>query len=575
MNAQERHLEADRRDYLAKQQSQTSHLPTMALSQWWNSFGDQTLDELLNRAQAQNLTLREASERVVEARANFRLQGGQLKPNVNSVNEYAFEKRSPNSRPFVGTAGDPFNLLTLGFETSWEIDLFGRIARTIEAADAEVHFQEADAESIRQTLFADIVASYLQIRLLQTQLALLEQNLMVQQHTEQLVSSRTEAGVSTELDKSQTASFGFRTETLFASLKQQLQLEFNNLSLLMGQSPDFVLKDFVGIKPLPPAPSIPDVGFPADLLRRRPDLARQEMAVRAASAQIGVAEADLYPSLTLLGDVAVSSTTLSSLFETDGLEFSVGPSFSWNIIHFGRIFDNIEIRESQFRQAIAAYQQTALVAVREVEDAIVNHQGFLEQHQVLLRAIEADEDAVYLSLQRYKAGKANFQRVIDAQQQLQNDQQLSYQLQTDAMTQLVRLYKAAGGDWAIGQSGGAFCGSCSQEVFIEPQVFVEPTVQFVAPLPQTVVHTLPENVTTFPQAAVPTFPQNVTIQQPSGYPLQFATDPLTLSTADSPFDPTENRSVFTNPTPPVAEPPTDFKTIPTQETEQNWLWDQQ
>jgi len=401
-------------DYLAKQQSQTSHLPTMALSQWWNSFGDQTLDELLNRAQAQNLTLREASERVVEARANFRLQGGQLKPNVNSVNEYAYEKRSPNSRPFVGTAGDPFNLLTLGFETSWEIDLFGRIARTIEAADAEVHFQEADAESIRQTLFADIVASYLQIRLLQTQLALLEQNLMVQQHTEQLVSSRTEAGVSTELDKSQTASFGFRTETLFASLKQQLQLEFNNLSLLMGQSPDFVLKDFVGIKPLPPAPSIPDVGFPADLLRRRPDLARQEMAVRAASAQIGVAEADLYPSLTLLGDVAVSSTTLSSLFETDGLEFSVGPSFSWNIIHFGRIFDNIEIRESQFRQAIAAYQQTALVAVREVEDAIVNHQGFLEQHQVLLRAIEADEDAVYLSLQRYKAGKANFQRVIDA-----------------------------------------------------------------------------------------------------------------------------------------------------------------
>lgn len=547
-------------DFLAKQS--LTNAPSIELSQWWTSFNDATLNELLNRAQAQNLTLREASERVIEARANFRLQGGQLAPNVNSVNEYSYLKRSPNSQPFVGSNGDPFNLLTLGFETSWEIDLFGRIARQIEAAGAEVQFQETDAESIRQTLFADIVASYLQIRLLQTQLALLEQNLMVQQHTAQLVNNRKEAGVSTELDKSQTASFGFRTETLFASLKQQLELEFNNLSLLMGQSPDFVLRDFVSIRPLPPSPAIPDVGFPADLLRRRPDVARQEQAVRAASALIGVAEADLYPQLSLLGNVAVSSQSLSGLFETDGLQFNVGPSLTWNIIHFGRIFNNIEIREAQFRQAVAAYQQSVLVAVREVEDAMVNHQGFVEQHQVITQAIEADEDAVYLSLQRYKAGKANFQRVIDAQQQLQNDQQLSYRLQTDAMTQLVRLYKAAGGDWAVGQS-----------IPIASEVFIEPHVDVEVPLPQPVVHTFQ------PQDAVHTLPPQggVTFEQPSGYPLQFSTDPLTLSNADSPFDPTatQNQSILTNPAPPTAEPLNDFQGLPTQQSSENWLWDQQ
>ena len=180
-------------EYLAKQSLIES--PSIPVNQWWNSFGDQTLNDLLNRAQSQNLPLREAYERIVEARANYRLQGGQLKPNVDAIGDFSYTKRSPNSRPFVGQNGNPFNRGTLGFETSWEIDLFGRIARQIEAADAELQFTEADFESIRQTLFADIVTSYLQIRLLQSQLALLEQSMLIQEHTSQLVSQRTEAGV--------------------------------------------------------------------------------------------------------------------------------------------------------------------------------------------------------------------------------------------------------------------------------------------------------------------------------------------------------------------------------------------
>ena len=446
-------------DYLAKAGTVGSET-TGALDQWWRTLNDPALDALLQSAQSENLTLREAYERIVEARANLRLQGGQLRPNGNLESSYSFEKNSPNSRPFVGSNGDPFNLFNLGIDTTWEIDLFGRIARTIEAADAELQFQENEYEAVRQTLFADIVSSYLRLRTLQTQMMLLEEGLQIQAQTESLVSDRLEAGVSTKLDQSQTVSFKFRTLTLLASLRQQLDVEFNQLSLLLGQSPNIQLKEYLGVAPLPAMPPIPDVGFPADLLRRRPDVRREEMAVRAASALIGVAEADLYPQLTLLGNVNLSAQTVSSLFETDGLEFSVGPSFQWNIFHFGRIFDNIEVQQASFRQSIARYQNQALIAVREVEDALANHTGFRVQWLTLKQAIEADENAVKLSLERYRAGKANFQRVVDAQQQLVNDQQQFFQMQLLATTQLVRLFKAAGGDWGIGtvNSGCFECG---------------------------------------------------------------------------------------------------------------------
>lgn len=435
-------------DYLSKVDTQSQQ--TVALNQWWQLFGDSALNSLLHNAQSQNLTLRESYERIVEARANLRLQGGQLRPNGNLDTAYSYNKNSPNSRPFVGSNGDPFNLFDLGIDTTWEIDLFGKIARSIEAADAQMRFEESEYEAIRQTLFADIVSSYLRIRALQTRMMLLEEGLVIQSHTETLVSERTDAGASTKLDLNQTQSFKFRSLALQASLRQQLDIEFNQLSLLMGQSPNMQFKDSLGLAPLPSMPLIPDVGFPADLLRRRPDIRREEMAVREASARIGIAEADLYPQLTLLGSIGLSAQNISGLFETDGLEFAVGPSFQWNIFHFGRICDNIEIQQAQYRQTIARYQNSALEAVREVEDALANHTGYRVQSMTLQQAIQADENAVQLSLERYRAGKANFQRVVDAQQQLLNDQQQFVEMQALATTQLVRLFRAAGGDWGIG-----------------------------------------------------------------------------------------------------------------------------
>lgn len=436
-------------DYLAK--SAVSSDASIALSQWWQNFNDPKLNSLLQQAQSQNLSLRESYERVIQARANFRLQSGQLDPNGNLNADYSYRKNSQNARQFVGQNANAFNLFTLGADASWEIDLFGKIRRSIEAADAELAFEQQDYEFIRQTLFADIVSSYLNIRLLQSQVRLVEQSLSVQSETLTLVSQRFKAGVSTELDRTQTESFQHRTSALLASIRQQIEVEFNNLGFLLGQAPDIGLRDYVGLAPLPAIPSIPHMGLPAELLRRRPDVLRQEMAVRAASARIGVAEADLYPQLSLLGTIAVSATNVSGLFETAGLDFDVGPSFSWNVFHFGRIFNNIEIQQALWRQAIARYQDTVLSAVREVEDALINHQGNFNQFQAFNRAVAADEKSVQLSLERYRAGKANFQRVLDAQQQMLDDQRQSFTAQAAAITQLVRLYRAVGGGWELGE----------------------------------------------------------------------------------------------------------------------------
>lgn len=431
------------------------------VEQWWQSFADPILNDLVSRAMHQSLDLQGAYERIVEARANFHLQTGQLLPDGSTNSGYEYLKRSPNARPFVGSNGDPFNLFTQGLSVAWELDLFGRIKRSIEAAEASVELQEFDLESIRQVLVADIASSYLRVRLLQQQISLTQQSIGLQSQTVDMIEKRTTAGASTELDRAQTKSFLRRSEALLASLEQQLVVEFNQLSLLLGESPGEQIIQLVGVQSLPHIPMIPATGIPADLLRRRPDVRREERAVAAASARIGIAEADLYPRLSLLGDISLSAMSPSQLFQTDSLAFSLGPSFSWNILHFGRIFSNIEIFESQFRQALIAYEQTVLQAVREVEDGLTQHRGAYQQWNSFSAAIEEDKLAVELSLARYEVGKVNFQRVLDAQQQLLLDQQQQATQQAAAIEQLIRTHKALGGGWQAASPSSCAAGGCS------------------------------------------------------------------------------------------------------------------
>ena len=482
------------------------------VGQWWQSFADPILNDLVSRAMHQSLSLQAAYERIVEARANFRLQTGQLLPNGIQESSYQYVKRSPNARPFVGTNGDPFNLFTQGLSVTWELDLFGRIERTIQSAEASVELQEFDLEFIRQVLVADIASSYLRVRLLQQQIALTQESLSLQRQTVELIDNRTSAGSSTELDRAQTKSFLRRSEALLASLEQLLAVEFNRLSFLLGEAPNENIVHFVGVQPLPEIPMLPSAGIPANLLRRRPDVRRDERAAAAASARIGIAESDLYPTLSLLGDISLGATTPSDLFQTDSLAFSVGPSFSWNILHFGRIFSNVEIFESQFRQAILAYEQTVLLAVREVEDSLAQHHGAFRQWNLFTAAIEEDERAVELSLKRYEVGKVNFQRVLDAQQQLLLDRQQQATQQAATIEQLIRAHKALGGDWNYARQGNCITqGGCGNDGSC-PDCLATAASGSNNIVPDTVM--LP-----VPQALPQTVPQVIASTRPARYPL--------------------------------------------------------
>lgn len=414
---------------------------------FWSSFSDPTLDQLVAQSLDQNLTVRQAAERIIEARANVSLNGGQLYPNVNSNSGYAFSKGSPNAQPFVGVNGRSFSLFSNGFDSNWEIDLFGRIERSIEAAEAELEAQHATLADVQQTLTADVATSYFTIRLLQEQISLIEHSIELQQSTAALVDGRTEAGISTELDREQTNAFLHRSNAQVAALRQQLDLEYNRLSLLLGETASQELRAFVGFRGVPTSSLAPLTGIPSDLLRRRPDIRKAESLVHAASARIGVAEADLYPSLSLIGSISLSAKDASQLFQSDSLAFTLGPSVKWNILHFGRICDNIEIHESRMRQTLAAYQQAVLSAVKEVEDSLVKYDGYQQQLVAIDQARQADAKAVELSLDRYKAGKANFQRVLDTQLQLLQDSQGVAAARANSIIQLVRLYKATGGGW--------------------------------------------------------------------------------------------------------------------------------
>ena len=399
--------------------------PAQDLESWWQSFADPTLNQLVSRSLANNLTVQIAVERIVEAQANASLQG---------------EKSSPHAI------------------LNCKMDPFGRTERVQQVAQAELMAQEYSFQEAQQTLIADVATSYLTIRLLQNQIEIVENSLLLQQETTISLEGRAKAGVVTKLDAEQTVAFLHRTRAEKAALNRQLDTEFNRLSILLGESPSPALRDLVGFGQSQDAPYLPMAGIPADLIRRRPDIRQAEAEVVAATARIGIAEADLYPSFNLLGELSVKSRDTASLFQTNS-PASVAPFVRLCMKHSGRINDNIEIHYSRLRQAVGHYRVAVLNAVKEVEDSMAMYDGFQKQSAELQIALQSDAKAVELSLQRYEMGKSNFQRVIDVQMQMLKDSQASAAVRAKANIQLIKLYKAVGGGWAL-QSVNTSSSSC-------------------------------------------------------------------------------------------------------------------
>jgi NodT family efflux transporter outer membrane factor (OMF) lipoprotein len=410
-------------------------------------FTDPVLASLVDTALVDSPNVRELQFRVCESRALVDLASGQGLPFADAGGTYERRKRSSRSQPFVGPNGDAFDFFSLGAVSRWELDLVGRIARETEAATADYQASVEDVHDIRRLLIGEVARAYVQVRLYQELQRQNEINLEIQYAALDKVKARIEAGKVGRLDLVQLQSRLRLTESDRPLFDEQLKLALTKLSVLVGQSPSPSLIAMIG-RSSQLSPAMIGHGVPADLIRHRPDMRRAEREVAAASARIGVAQAELYPRLSLLGTISVDSRNVSSLISSDALAFTVGPSFTWNILSLGRIERAIEIQQSQYKQAIERYQQTMLASVADVENGLVSFQESQRRIEILQKAVAEAGEAVELAGDQYDADKASLERVVSNQRRLLRASIELANARAAMATASVNLVQAVGVDWS-------------------------------------------------------------------------------------------------------------------------------
>jgi NodT family efflux transporter outer membrane factor (OMF) lipoprotein len=442
----------------APQPGITTQPPRM--TQWWRVFNDPLLDALVTRAAQANLDLRQAEARVREARALRGIAGAALWPGLNVSGAYARNRRSENvsaaqAGPLNGGAavgGTPSaviegDLFQTGFDATWEIDLFGGVRRSVEAADADLAASVEDWHDVLVTLFAEVARNYVEIRGFQRRLAIAQANIRSQQETLGLTRARFEAGLTSQLDVMQATSQLATTQAQVPTIETALKQGIHRLGVLLGLAPGALLPEFTVAAPIPPAPPEVPVGLPSDLLRRRPDVRRAERQVAAATARIGVAVADLFPKLSLTGSLGLQSSLLADLPLGSSRFWSVGPTLSWPVFDAGRIRANIAVQDAREAQRLAQYEQAVLTSLEDVENALVAYYREHARRDKLAEAVEANQRAVELANELYTRGLGDFLNVLESQRSLLASQSELAQSEATVSANVVALYKALGGGW--------------------------------------------------------------------------------------------------------------------------------
>lgn len=418
-------------------------------SHWWTVFNDPILNDLVQFSYRQNLTLREAGWRVLEARASLGIAVGEIFPQTQTANgdftqrgvSIAVANRQATPTRFYSQWGYGFNL-------SWELDFWGRFRRAIESADEQLNASVENYDDVLVALVSDVAANYVQLRTLEQQLEYTKTNVGLQRETLVLAQARFRAGTTSELDLDQAQSTLSQTESQIPQLEIQIRLTANRLCTLLGIPPED-LRAKISPGAIPTAPVEVAVGIPADLLRRRPDVRREERNAAAQCAQIGVAEADFYPAITIFGTIGYSARHFADLFSDKAFNGSVGPSFQWNILNYGRILNNVRLQEARFQELVTRYQNTVLKANEEVENGLITFLRSQQQTKALLQSVEAAQKAVRVALVQYRNGLTDFNRVALLEQDLVSRQNLLAQAQGQIALGLIQVYKGLGGGWQI------------------------------------------------------------------------------------------------------------------------------
>lgn len=417
------------------------------LCSWWTQFDDPQLDILIHEAITHNLDLKIALEKINEVRSHYQIKAAELAPKIDMTVE---ERRNRISQNLFNSTflGPPIqNFYQLGFDASWEIDIFGKRRRDKEAAFYEYEATKEHARDVYISLVSEVAKHYIEIRSLQNQIQIIKRQIFVQQELLQLASALMDAGLNNGVDLQTAQATLEETFSNLPLLEINLKQTIHGLAILLGKTPENFENEFVTNTCIPLSKQEVPIGLPSDLLRRRPDIRRAERQLAAATANVGSAIADLFPRFSLTGDCGFQSNKSEQWLKVQSRAWSFGPTMEWPIFHFGRIRENIRAQNAAQEQALLSYEQTILSALEDVENSLIGYYKEEERNNRLKQEVEARHHIYELKQDLYLSGLVDFQTFLQADQVLLEAQNDLIESTKTLSTSLVALYKALGGDW--------------------------------------------------------------------------------------------------------------------------------
>jgi NodT family efflux transporter outer membrane factor (OMF) lipoprotein len=437
-------------------------------SAWWKAFNDPALERLIDLAYKQNLPLQVAGLRIMEARATLGIAVGNQYPQTQqasaSVSRVGLSKNTVNKPPDFTR---DFWSQQIGFDVGWEADFWRKYSKSVKAERAAYMSSVADYQNGLVSLSAEVARTYVVIRTFEEQIELSRRNVAVQQESLRIADARYRNGATSELDVSQARTLLENTRALIPQLEIGLAQSQNALSTLLGQPTGSLQNLLQGPQMIPEAPAQVAVSIPAEVLRRRPDIRSAELLAMAQSERIGIAKSDLYPHFVLSGAFGLHTSTGGSesfnFLDPGSLFFVVGPRLYWNFFDYGRTKNRVRVEDARFQQVLITYQDSVLKASQEVEDGIVGFLKTLEATSAQQDAATAARRSVELALIQYREGAVDFQRVLDSDRTLLQEENNLVHLRSSVATNAISLYKALGGGWEM-SVGQPFVNSTTKAV---------------------------------------------------------------------------------------------------------------
>lgn len=424
--------------------------PDGTLQAWWTVFDDSALDHLIERARNDNLDLQTAASRVRAARASLAIASGARLPAVGGVGQASRTRQSDDGwleQVSPDNGFDAQSLYELGLEASWEIDLFGRIRRSIESATAQFQSTVEVERDVMVTLFAEVASNYIMVREFQNRIVYAGQNIVLQKAALDLATERYDTGLSSQLDVVQAQATLSITEAALPKLRTGKEQALNRLAVLLGAETDSLQGDFEVATAIPSPAGPITVGLPVDVVRQRPDIRAAERRLAAQTAQIGVATAALYPEFTLSGFIGLQSRSVNDLFSGDSKMWGVSLPVVWNLYDGDRARSNIELQKAFTEQRLLEYRQSVLKALAEVESALVAYNNETQRLAALRAATEATREGARLALVQYDNGLTDYNNVMTMQRDLFQLQEWLATSEAQVSLDLIAIYKAVGGGW--------------------------------------------------------------------------------------------------------------------------------